>query len=146
MCLLKFNICQKSSLPLSTSVISSHPMPSSCGNVTGLENSHFCLVYLSSFTWSCFHRSVQHSAFTNQSIKKCTSRRSSQSILKEIGPEYSLEGLTLKLKLEYFGPPDAKTWIIGKHPDAGKDWRQEEKGATEDEMDGWHHWLDGHES
>ena len=145
MCLLKFNICQKSSLPLSTSVISSHPMPSSCGNVTGLENSHFCLVYLSSFTWSCFHRSVQHSAFTNQSIKKCTSRRSSQSILKEIGPEYSLEGLTLKLKLEYFGPPDAKTWIIGKHPDAGKDWRQEEKGATEDEMDGWHHWLDGHE-
>ena len=40
-------------------------------------------------------------------------------------------------------PPDAKNWLIGKDPDAGKDWRQEEKGMTEDEMVGWHHWLDG---
>ena len=40
-------------------------------------------------------------------------------------------------------PPDAKNWLIGKYPDAGKDWRQEEKRSTEDEMDGWHHWLDG---
>ena len=44
-----------------------------------------------------------------------------------------------------FCPPDAKNWLIGKDPDAGKDWRQEEKGATEDEMVGWHHWLDAHE-
>ena len=42
-------------------------------------------------------------------------------------------------------PPDAKNWLVGKDPDAGKDWRQEEKGMTEDEMVGWHHWLDGHE-
>ena len=42
-------------------------------------------------------------------------------------------------------PPDAKNWLIGKDPDAGKDWRQEEKGMTEDEMVGWHHRLDGHE-
>ena len=42
-------------------------------------------------------------------------------------------------------PPDAKSWLIGKDPDAGKDWRQEEKGTTENEMVGWHHWLDGHE-
>ena len=42
-------------------------------------------------------------------------------------------------------PPDAKNWLIGKDPDAGKDWRQEEKGTTEDEMAGWHHQLDGHE-
>ena len=41
-------------------------------------------------------------------------------------------------------PPDAKNWLIGKYPDAGKDWRQEEKGTTEDEMVGWHHQLDGH--
>ena len=40
---------------------------------------------------------------------------------------------------------DAKNWLIGKDPDAGKDWRQEEKGTTEDEMVGWHHRLDGHE-
>ena len=42
-------------------------------------------------------------------------------------------------------PPDAKSWLIGKDPDAGKDWGQEEKGMTEDEMDGGHHWLSGHE-
>ena len=41
-------------------------------------------------------------------------------------------------------PSDAKSWFIGKDPDAGKDWRQEEKGTTEDEMVGWHHRLDGH--
>ena len=42
-------------------------------------------------------------------------------------------------------PPHAKSWLTGKDPDAGKDWRQEEKGTTEDEMVGWHHQLDGHE-
>ena len=42
-------------------------------------------------------------------------------------------------------PPDEKNWLIGKDPDAGKDWGQEEKGKTEDEMVGWHHWLNGHE-
>ena len=41
-------------------------------------------------------------------------------------------------------PPDMKSWLIGKDPDAGKDWGQEEKGTTEDEMVGWHHWLNGH--
>ena len=43
-------------------------------------------------------------------------------------------------------PRDAKNWLIGKDPNAGKDWGQEEKGMTEDEMVGWYHWLDGHES
>ena len=42
-------------------------------------------------------------------------------------------------------PPDVKNWLIGKDPDAGKDWRQEGKGTTEDEMVGWHHWVNGHE-
>ena len=40
--------------------------------------------------------------------------------------------------------PDAKNWLTEKDPDAGEDWRQEEKGMREDEMFGWHHWLDGH--
>ena len=71
--------------------------------------------------------------------------RWNQSILKEINPEYSLEGLMLKMKLQYFWPPDVKNWLIGKDPDAGKDWRWEEKGATEGEMVGWHHWCNGHE-
>ena len=43
-------------------------------------------------------------------------------------------------------PPDVRNWLIGKDPDAGKDWRQEEKGTTEDEMVGWHHQFNGHES
>ena len=70
-----------------------------------------------------------------------TARRCNQSILKEISPEYSLEGLMLKLKFQYF----AKNWLTGKDPDAGKDWRWEEKGLTGDEMVGWHHRLVGHE-
>ena len=74
-----------------------------------------------------------------------TARRSNQSILKEISPECSLEGLMLKLKLQYFGHLMWRTDSLEKDPDAGKDWRQEEKGATEDEMVGWHHWLNGHE-
>ena len=43
-------------------------------------------------------------------------------------------------------PPDMKSWLFAKDPDAGKDWRGEEKGMTENEMAGWHHWLNGHES
>ena len=71
-----------------------------------------------------------------------TARRSNQSILKEISPEYSLEGLMTKLKLQYFGH---LLWrrLIGKDLDAGKGWRWE-KGMTEDEMGGWHHQLDRH--
>ena len=73
-----------------------------------------------------------------------TARRSNQSILKEINPEYSSEGLMLKLKLPLLWPPDVKSWLIRENPDdAGKDWRQEEKGKTEGEMVGWHHWLNG---
>ena len=71
-----------------------------------------------------------------------TARRFNQSIVKEISPEYSLEGLMLKLKLHYF---DTKSRLIGKDPDAGKDWRQEEKGTTKDEMVGYHLLLDGNE-
>ena len=74
----------------------------------------------------------------------CTARRSKQSILKEINPEYSLERLLLKLKLLLW-PPDMKSQLDGEDPDAGKDCRQEEKEVTEDEMVGWHHWLNGHE-
>ena len=61
-----------------------------------------------------------------------TARRSNQSILKVNNPEYSLEGLTMKLKSQYFGPPEAKSQLIRKDPNAGKDLRQEEKGTTED--------------
>ena len=73
-----------------------------------------------------------------------TARRSNYFILKEISLECSLEGLILKLKLQYFGRLMRRAKLIWKDPDAGKDWGQEEKGTTEDEMVGWHHWLNQH--
>ena len=73
-----------------------------------------------------------------------TARRSNQSILKEINPEYSLEGLMLKLKHNTLATW-CKSQLIRKDPEAGKGWRTEEKGKTEDKV-GWHHCLSGHES
>ena len=73
-----------------------------------------------------------------------TARRSNQSILKEINPGCSLEGMMLKLKLQYFGHLMRKVDSLEKDSDAGRDWGQEEE-TTEDEMAGWHHQLDGHE-
>ena len=71
----------------------------------------------------------------------CTARRSNQSILKEISPGISLEGMMLKLKLQYFSHLMQRVDSLEK-TDAGRDWGQEEKGTTEDEMAGWHHGLD----
>ena len=71
---------------------------------------------------------------------------------KEIQPVYPkgdqswvFIGRTVEAETPIFWPPDAKNWLIGKDSDAGKDWRQEEKGTTEDEMVGWHHWVNEHE-
>ena len=74
-----------------------------------------------------------------------TARRSNQSILKEISPGCSMEGLVLKLKLQYFGHLMRRVDSLEK-TDAGRDCGQEEKGTTEDEMAGWHHRLNGPES
>ena len=74
-----------------------------------------------------------------------TARRSNHSILKEINPEYSLLRTDAEDETPILWPPDAKNWLIGKDIDAGKDWRQKEKGTTEGEMVGWHHWLNRHE-
>ena len=70
-----------------------------------------------------------------------TARRSNQSILKK-------SALNIPWRTDagtpILWPPDDKNWLIGKDPDAGKDWRQEETGMTEDESVGWHHWFTGH--
>ena len=71
-------------------------------------------------------------------------RKSNQSILKEINPEYSLEGLMLNLESPVTWLGDVKSQLIWKDPDTGKEWGQE-KGMTENEMVGWHHRLNGHE-
>ena len=90
------------------------------------------------------------------------------SLLEQLGsyvpwswPKKKLESifiLVIELPWDFFGrndakaetpvlwPPHVKSWLIGKDSDAGRDWGQEEKGTTKDEMAGWHHWLDGHES
>ena len=77
-----------------------------------------------------------------------TARRSNQLILREINPEYSQEGLMLKLKLQYFGHLMTKklttSWLV-KVPDAGKHQGQKEKRASENEMAGWHHRCNEHE-
>ena len=72
-----------------------------------------------------------------------TARRSNQSILYQ---SWVFIGRTVaEAETQILWPPDAKSWLIWKDPDAEKNWRQEEKGMTEDEMAGWHHWLNGHE-
>ena len=72
-----------------------------------------------------------------------TARRSNnQSSRKSV---LSIWGTDNEAETPILWPPDAKNWLTGKDPDTGKDWRQKEKGMTEDEVAGWHHWLDGHE-
>ena len=73
-----------------------------------------------------------------------TAKRSNQSILKEISPEYSLGGLICEAEALILWLPDAKNWLSGKDPNAEKDWKQK-KGMTEHEMARWHHQLNGHE-
>ena len=73
-----------------------------------------------------------------------TARRSIQSILKEISPGWSVVGGTdIEAEPPILWPPHAKSWLIVKDSDAGKDWGQKEKWTTEDEMVGWHYWLNG---
>ena len=68
--------------------------------------------------------------------------RSSKSILKEISWVF-IERTDVEAETPILWPPDRKSWLTGKDSDAGRDWGQEEKGTTEDEMAGWHHWLNG---
>ena len=75
----------------------------------------------------------------------CTARRSNQSIVKELSPGCSLEGLMLKLKFQYFGHLIRRVDLLEKTLMLGGT-GQEKKGTTEDEMTGWHHGLDGRES
>ena len=65
--------------------------------------------------------------------------------IKLVSPKgnQSFQWTDVEAEAPIFWPPDAKSWLIGKDPDAGNDWRQEEKGTTEDEIVGWHHWLNG---
>ena len=74
-----------------------------------------------------------------------TAGRSNQSILKEISPESVIGRTDAEAEAPIPWPPDEKTWLFRKGHEAWKDWRQEEKEMTDDEMAGWPHWLNGHE-
>ena len=68
-----------------------------------------------------------------------------QPVYPKGGQSWVFIGITdVKAEISVLWPPDVKSWLIEKHPDAGKDWGQEEKGMTEDEMASWHHRLNGH--
>ena len=71
-----------------------------------------------------------------------TARRSNHSILKDW---FRIGRTDVEAETPIFWPSDVKSWLIWKDPDVGKDWRRKEKGMTEDEMVGWHYWLNGHE-
>ena len=99
------------------------------------------------FQYSCLENPVDGGAWraTVHSVAKSQTQLRdfticNQSILKEINPVRTVA----EAEAPVLWPPDVKNWLTGKEPDAGKDWRQE-KGTTEDEMVGWHHWLDGQE-
>ena len=111
----------------------------------------FTLKYMSTYMWRCCPKTPQFYVAERRRIDAfelwCwrrllrvpwTARRSNQSILKEISPGCSLEGMMLKLKLQYFGHLMRRVDSLEK-TDAGRGWGQEEKGTTEDEMAGWHH-------
>ena len=93
------------------------------------------------FPFLFIERKKYYSALKSKRLLRVTwtARKSNQTILKEFNTEYSLEGLMLKLKLQYFGHLMQRANSFRKDRDAGKDLGQEEKGKTEDEMVGWHH-------
>ena len=143
-------------------------------DICSLEEKLWCLVYEKAETLFCQQRSTKAMVFPvvtygcgSWTIQKAehqridafelwcwrrllrvpwTARRPNQSILKEISQSWIFIGRTdAEGEAPILCPPDAKNWLTGKNLDAGKDWGQEEKGTSEDEVVGWHHWLDGQE-
>ena len=100
------------------------------------------LIVFSLEDWSCFPCSSHGKWFLGWVLQISYIMLYTFSVLKESNPEYSLE--ELMPKLQYFGHLMERN-SLEETLQSGKDWRQEEKGMTEDEMVGWHHWLNGHE-
>jgi len=94
--------------------------------------------------WFQFHNNWKYKLFfAYSSLHLC---KEIQPVHPKGNPSWIFIGCTdAEAETLILGPPDAKNWLIWKDPDAGKDWRWEEKGMTEDEMVGWHHCLNGHE-
>ena len=96
---------------------------------------------------------LQYSCLENpmNSMKRQNDRILKEGLPRSVGAQYATgdqwrnNSRDAKAETPVLWPPHAKSWLIGKDSDAGRDWGQEEKGTTEDEMAGWHHWLYGHE-
>ena len=95
--------------------------------------------------WELGHKKVEHQELWRFLRVPWIVRVSNQSILKEINPEYSLEGLMLKLKFQYFGKLMQRANSLEKTLNLGKIEGSRRRGVTEDEMIGWHHWFNWHE-
>ena len=100
-------------------------------------------LYSLRFWWTLIkHQSLVSNHFTIESPLDC---KEIQSFHPKGNQSWIFIGrIDAEAEILMLWPPDAMSWLIWKHPDAGKDWRQEEKGMTEDEMVGWHHRLNGH--
>ena len=99
---------------------------------------------------SHFYWAPKNSRFWTVVLEKTLEKPLDSKEIQPLNPKgnqpWILIGRTgAKTEAPVLWPPDAKSWLLGKDPDSGKDWGQEEKEATEDEIVGWHHWLNGHE-
>ena len=102
------------------------------------------------FTQLCLQRAKSNNQTKKEEPRKQVWEKLSTSKIKPVNPKGNQPWIFIgrtdadaEAETLILWPPDANNWLIGKDPDAGKDWRQEEKGMAEDKMAGWHHWLDG---
>ena len=117
-----------------------------CSQSYGFSSSHVWM-------WELDHKECwgpKNLCFWNVVLKNTLENPLDSKEIKPVNPKGNQSWIFIRrtdaeAEAPILWPPDAKNRLIGKDPDAGKDWRQEEKGMTEDEMVGWHHWLDGHE-
>ena len=115
--------------------------------------SHFPPTYNTSYACFCSHKDGRWVCACNRWMYRCASPKKREIIehskeIKPVNPKGNQPWIFIRrtdAEAAILWPPDTKSQLIGKDPDTGKDWGKEEKGATEDEMAGWHHWLDGRE-
>ena len=118
----------------------------SFGQIDGFSSSHVCM-------WELDHKeswAPKNWCFWTGVLEKTLESSLDCKEIKPVNPQGNQSWIFIgrtdaEAESPILWPPDRNNWLFGKEPDSGKDWRQEEKGMTEDEMVGWHHWLDGHE-
>ena len=102
-----------------------------------LLSMHWCWTIKKALALWCWRRLLRASPFDYKESKSVSPKGNQSWIF--------IWRTDVEAETSVLWPHDGKNWLIGKDPDAGKDWRQEEKGMTKNEMVGWHHWLNGHE-